>query len=63
MIVVGDRVRVARTREVGIVRSFVEPRPGWRRALVAWTEDQTEQYVDAAKLERVEDSEQQEMPW
>lgn len=39
----------------GIVRGFIEPEPGWHRALVAWDDEDgqgaTEQYVDTDKLE------------
>ena len=45
---IGDRVCNV-GHMAGTVRAFVEPKPGWRRALVAW-QDGTEQYVDVEKL-------------
>lgn len=46
---VGSLVCRDRSGEVGEVLSFVEPKPGWNRALVRWP-DGWEQYVDLAKL-------------
>jgi len=41
------------SKETGIIQSFIEPEPGWHRALVAWTDEDgntTEQFVDTDKL-------------
>lgn len=47
----GDRVRLKRgDGDVGTIRDFVEPKPGWHRALVQWDSDRCEQFVDIDKL-------------
>lgn len=51
MLQVGDRVRTSRTGDVGTILAFIEPKPGWHRARVRWTDD-TDQYVDVDKLTR-----------
>lgn len=55
---IGDTVRHTKrhtgfgvTGGSGTIESFIEPRPGWHRALVSWTEDETEQFIDTDKLE------------
>lgn len=55
---IGERVLHAKrrtgfgvAREAGTIRGFIEPKPGWHRALVHWQEDDTEQYVDVENLE------------
>lgn len=50
----GDSVtQRGNAREVGVVKEFIEPEPGWRRARVLWP-DRTEQYVDLDRLQRHE---------
>lgn len=51
----GDRVRAGKGKrsEIGTIRWFVRVDDRWR-ALVGWTSDHTEQYVDLVKLHRVE---------
>lgn len=43
------------SKTAGIIRGFIEPKPGWHRALVAWKDEdgevEAEQYVDTDKLE------------
>lgn len=42
-------------RHAGTIGAFVEPRPGWHRAIVAWQDEsgavEYEQFVDTDKLE------------
>jgi len=51
----GDRVRAGKGKksEIGTIRWFVRVDDKWR-ALVGWSSDRTEQYVDLVKLHRVE---------
>lgn len=56
MIEKGDRVVLSKRPggDVGTVRDFVEPKPGWHRALVQWDSDRCEQFVDVDQLEKVD---------